>query len=324
MRAHEPDHDGYLDRDGVKLWYEVHGDGPTTVMLFPGWALPLQSWKAQIPYLSRHFCVIAFDPRGTGRSGRPLGPEAYALAEHVADAVAIMDEVQASSVVTLSKSRGGQTALTLAADHPNRIAGVITAAPMIPLSPWPVYDLLWSAFEEPSVSKRQRAAVRSSLSSAGLFARSRDLRHFIRRINVPEAANRFSRQSIIEDFDGFARWFQARSIATDPHSTKQFDDLLNWMTETGPQSVADSFIADCIRDPAAARALCARVSCPVLVIHGDRDLAVPFEWGKRLAELTGGQLMPVPGAGHLPGVRYPVIVNLAVREFIDSLSGATP
>ena len=40
----------------------------------------------------------------------------------------------------------------------------------------------------------------------------------------------------------------------------------------------------------------------------------------QLAELTGGKLMVVPGAGHLPGGRYPVIINLAIREFVDSLA----
>ena len=322
MRAHDPDHEGYVERDGVKLWYEVHGDAAPTIMLFPGWALPGRSWKAQIPYLFRHFRVVAFDPRGTGRSDRPHGPEAYALAEHVADSVAIMDAVGASSVVALSKSRGCQTALKLAADHPERVDAMIAAAPMIPLSPSPPYDLLWSAFEEPRASKRKRAAVRSALNSVGLFTQSRDLRHFIRRVNVLEAAARFSRQGIVDDFSGFARWFVTTAIATDPHSTKQTDDLIGWLTETGPQAVTDSFIAECFRNSDAARAVCARVTCPVLVIHGDRDLAVPFEWGKRFAAVTGGEFMAVPGAGHLPGGRYPVIINLAIREFVDSLIAA--
>ena len=323
MRAHDPDDEGYVERDGVKLWYEVHGDAATTIMLFPGWALPGRSWKAQVPYLSRHFRVVAYDPRGTGRSSRPSGPDAYSLAQHVADALAIMDAVGAGSVVALSKSRGCQTALTLAADHPERVEAMIAAAPMIPLSPWPPYDLLWAEFDEPRVSKRNRAVVRSSLASVGVFARSRDLRQMLRKVNLLEASGKFCRQGILEDFDGFAEWFVTRAVATDPHSTKQTDDLIGWLTETGPQAVADSFAADCVRDSVPARALAERVSCPVLVIHGDRDLAVPFEWGKRFAEITGGRFMAVPGAGHLPGGRYPVIINLAIREFVDSLIGAT-
>jgi len=126
---------------------------------------------------------------------------------------------------------------------------------------------------------------------------------------------------MLNDFGGFAQWFVTQLVATDPHSTKQTDDLIAWLTTTGPQAAADSFIADCLRDPVAARSLCERVSCPVLVIHGDRDRTIPFEWGTRLAELTDGRLFVLPGAGHLPGGRYPVVVNLAIREFVDSLNG---
>ena len=321
MRARNPDREGYIERDGVRVWYEVHGDAEATIMLFPGWALPLRAWKGQIAYLSRHFRVIGFDPRGTGRSDRPVGASAYALAEHVGDALAVMDAVDARSVVALAKSRGAQTALTLAADHPERVDALAFGAPMIPLTPWLPLDSIWSVFEEPSVRRRQRATLRASLGGARQLITMRDLRRFAVRINSLEAADRFSRQSMLDDFDGFAQWFVTQVVATDPHSTKQTDDLIGWLTATGSQAAADSFIADCLRDPAEAHVLCERVSCPVLVIHGDRDLTVPFEWGRRFAEVTGGRLFTVPGAGHLPGSRYPVVVNLAIREFVDSLPG---
>jgi len=319
MRAREPDHEGYVERDGVKVWYEVHGDGPTTVLLIPGWALPLRSWKAQIPYLSRHYRVIAYDPRGTGRSDRPVGPGPYALAEHVADAIAILDDAGARSAVVVGKSRGGLTAMALAADHPDRVDAVVAAAPMMPLSPWPPIDLTWPLFDEPSARKRQLKTALASLAGVRLLARSRDFRLFASRINLLTGADQFSRKSLLDDFDAWAQWFTTTVVATDPHSTKQTDDLIGWLTATGPQAAADAYMGDCVRTPADARALCARVTCPVLVIHGDQDLIVPFGWGVQLAELTGGKLFVVPGAGHLPGGRYPVIVNLAIREFVDSL-----
>ena len=323
MRAREPDTEGYVERDGIRVWYEVHGNAQTTLIFIPGWALPGRSFKAQVPYLARHFRVIVYDPRGTGRSDRPVGPAAYGIAEHVGDALAIMDAVGAHSAVVVGKSWGGQTALTLAADHPERVDAVVAAAAMIPLSPWLPLTTTWASFDEPDARKRQRAAVRASLANVGQIAKSRDFRAFVRRINVLEASDRFSRQAMLDDFEGFARWFMPRLISTDPHATKQTDDLIGWLTATGPQATADAFMGDCVRTAPEARALCRRVTCPVLVIHGDRDLAIPFDWGKRLAELTGGRFMAMPGAGHLPGGRYPVVVNLAIREFVDSLAGAS-
>jgi pimeloyl-ACP methyl ester carboxylesterase len=88
MRARDPDREGYVDRDGVKLHYEVYGAGQPTVFLLPTWSIiHSRHWKMQIPYLARHCRVLTFDPRGNGRSDRPTEPEAYAGREFAADAL---------------------------------------------------------------------------------------------------------------------------------------------------------------------------------------------------------------------------------------------
>ena len=56
--------------------------------------------------------------------------------------------------------------------------------------------------------------------------------------------------------------------------------------------------------------------CPVLVIHGDRDLIRPHAQGAALAELTGGTLVTLEGSGHGPQARDPVQVNRLMRDFI--------
>ena len=78
MRAREPDAEGYVDRDGVKLHYEVFGDGEPTLLLMPTWTIVhARFWKAQVPYLARHFRVVTYDGPGNGRSDRPLDPAPY-------------------------------------------------------------------------------------------------------------------------------------------------------------------------------------------------------------------------------------------------------
>ena len=54
----------------------------------------------------------------------------------------------------------------------------------------------------------------------------------------------------------------------------------------------------------------------MLVIHGDRDLVRPLAQGEALAEATGGALVTIEGAGHIPTARDPVKVNLLLREFV--------
>jgi predicted glycosyltransferase len=71
-----------------------------------------------------------------------------------------------------------------------------------------------------------------------------------------------------------------------------------------------------------AEALVGGVRCPVLVIHGDNDRITPLERGRRIAELTGGELVVLEGSGHAPIARDPVKVNVLMEDFAARVLGA--
>jgi pimeloyl-ACP methyl ester carboxylesterase len=136
-RARHPDVTGYAERDGVRSFYEVYeNEGKATILLMPAWAIVhARHWKAQIPYLARHFRVVAFDPRGNGRSDRPRGFEAYSSAEYVADAVAVLDATGTEQAVVVGLSAGARWGTLLAAEHPERVLGLAAIGPAVPLAP---------------------------------------------------------------------------------------------------------------------------------------------------------------------------------------------
>src|ERR671915_637123 len=91
-RALYPDVTGFIERDGVKVFYEAYGEGEQTILLLPTWSIiHSRFWKMQIPHLARHARVVTFDGRGNGHSDRPLGPDGFAESEFVADALGVMD-----------------------------------------------------------------------------------------------------------------------------------------------------------------------------------------------------------------------------------------
>lgn len=67
-----------------------------------------------------------------------------------------------------------------------------------------------------------------------------------------------------------------------------------------------------------------RSTVPTLMIHGSDDAISPLSRAESLATLTGGELVVLDGAGHIPFARDPVRVNLLVREFVERIAGAPP
>src|SRR4051794_41951393 len=72
-RAREPDEAGFATAaDGLRLYWELHGGGSTTVVLLPPNPISHSGlWKAQVHYLARHHRVLLYDGRGNGRSDAP-------------------------------------------------------------------------------------------------------------------------------------------------------------------------------------------------------------------------------------------------------------
>ena len=135
MRALPPDLEGFVESDGVRLHYEVTGGGGPTILLLPTWTIVHKRlWKAQVPFLSRHFRVVTYDGPGNGGSDRPLDPAAYAQDAQVRHALAVLDATGTGRTVVVSLSQASTWALQLAAEHPDRVLGAVYICPALPIT----------------------------------------------------------------------------------------------------------------------------------------------------------------------------------------------
>ena len=133
--AREPDEDGFVERDGVKVHFEVYGEGGPTILLLPTWTIiHKRFWKLQVPYLSRHHRVVTYDGPGNGRSDRPLDPAAYDPDRQVAHARDVLDATGTDRAVVVGLSLGALWALQLAAEHGDRVLGTVTIGASVPLT----------------------------------------------------------------------------------------------------------------------------------------------------------------------------------------------
>src|SRR5688572_24447927 len=106
MQARTADAEGFAEHLGVKIHYEVHGERGPTILLLPTWTvIHKRFWKAQVPYLARHFRVVVYDGPGNGRSDRPTTPGAYDQQAQVAYALAVLDATRTDRAVVVGLSR---------------------------------------------------------------------------------------------------------------------------------------------------------------------------------------------------------------------------
>ncbi|USX54884.1 alpha/beta fold hydrolase [Lentzea sp. HUAS12] len=274
----EADRSGFAERAGVRLAFRVYDNpGMPTVLLMPTWSIvPSRFWKAQVPFLSRHFRVVTFDGRGSGESDRPVGGESYVDSECAEDAIAVLDATNTERAVLVALSRGDAWSVLAAAQHPGRVSGIVAIGP-------------------------------ASGSLLGVQEQE--------RLSWESGDGPYSRQHWLNGgYDDFTEWFFARMFA-EPHSTKQIEDAVRWAHEIEPATLVDTTAGRLAS--ASVEDACREVRCPVLVIHGTADLIRPHAIGERLAELTGGSLVLVDGAGHGVHARDPVRINLLIKDFVD-------
>ena len=113
-----------LDRDGVKLYYEVHGRGPALILTH-GYSATSQMWAGQIATLEPHFTVVTWDMRGHGQSDYPDDLAQYSEAATVADMAALLDAVGAKTAVVGGLSLGGYMSLAFHRAHPDRTRALL-------------------------------------------------------------------------------------------------------------------------------------------------------------------------------------------------------
>jgi pimeloyl-ACP methyl ester carboxylesterase len=118
-----------LDRNGVRIHYEVHGpeNGGTgsTILLSHGYSSTSRMWDGQVAALKDRYRVVVWDMRGHGESDYPTDQSLYSEALTVGDMLALLDAVGARKAIVAGLSLGGYMSLAFNATHPERVAALM-------------------------------------------------------------------------------------------------------------------------------------------------------------------------------------------------------
>jgi pimeloyl-ACP methyl ester carboxylesterase len=295
-RARQPDSAGFATaRDGLRLYYEVFGEGPKTILFLP--ANPISHsrlWKAQVPYLSRHFRVVAYDGRGNGLSDYPDPAGKWLGRTPADDCISVMDATDTKAAVLVGECIDGvYPSVQIAASHPERVLGIVAIGTGVPL-----------LGDRPA-------------------ARTPAIEVFDQVLDSYEGWFKFNANYMRQDFRGFLEFFFGEMFP-EPHSTKQIEDAVAYGLDGGVEMLLMDDAEPVATTREEVEALCRQVRCPVLMIHGDRDNCQGGERADAFAELTGARYVKLEGSGHIPGARRPVLVNELIADFAGLKSSPGP
>jgi pimeloyl-ACP methyl ester carboxylesterase len=112
----------YVELDGVRTWYDEHGEGDPLVLLHPGGA-DARAWAPNLEALAARFHVFTPERRGHGRTPDVDGPITYELMAK--DTTAFLRQVVGGPAHLVGCSAGATVALFVALRGPDLARRVV-------------------------------------------------------------------------------------------------------------------------------------------------------------------------------------------------------
>lgn len=248
-------------RDGVRIAWSQHGDGPPLVRVGT-WLTHLQHdwesvvWRHWLTELGDRFTFVRYDDRGCGLSDRDvpgLGLDAW-----VADLEAVVEASGSSRVVLFGISQGAAIAVAYAARHPNRVSALVCLGGYA----------RGHAVGERSREQREEDEALNTLVRIGWGRADATFRRIFTGSLIPDGT------------EAQMRWFDELQRQSTSGATAE-----RLMRARSRIDVSD---------------LAGRVVAPTLILHARDDAMVEFGRGRELAALIpGAQFVPLDGRNHL-------------------------
>jgi pimeloyl-ACP methyl ester carboxylesterase len=109
--------------NGIDIWYEFEGDGPTLVLTH-GFAGPTEGWPPVLDEIRPRFRLLHYDVRAHGRTTVP-DPATVTVPQFAADLLGLMDHLGIDCPHLGGVSMGGMVSAQFAGDYPDRLRSLL-------------------------------------------------------------------------------------------------------------------------------------------------------------------------------------------------------
>jgi pimeloyl-ACP methyl ester carboxylesterase len=130
----KPAGSGYAPVNGIKVYYEVYGEGKPLVLLHGAFYTIEMNWGQLIPELSKTRKVIAIELQGHGHT--PFSDRKLDIATLASDVDGVMNYLKVDSADVAGFSMGGSVAYQLTVQHPKRVRKLVIISSTYKTSGW--------------------------------------------------------------------------------------------------------------------------------------------------------------------------------------------
>lgn len=264
---------------GETLAYREAGSGPVAVLVHGNMSSSVH-WQTTMQALEKDFHVYAPDLRGFGDS--TYNQTFNSLHELALDIEEFVDAMGIDKFALAGWSTGGGIVLEIAADLPGRVTKAVlldsvppTGYPMFKKDEngQPILTQLLTTKEEIASDPIQVLPALNAYASGDRATMRAIWDAVIYNLNQPPA----------EDYEEYlTAIMKQRNLVDIDYSLLTFN-----MTDAPTGSAPGS-------------GHLAKIHCPVVILHGEKDLVVPLAWGQQTADLLGDKatMITFPSAGH--------------------------
>ncbi len=262
-----------VHRDGTDLIGERWPGGATVAVLLHEGVADRRSWPEVASRLTPDVTAVAYDRRGFGET--PVSKEPFT---HLADLLAVLDQVTDSRVWLVGASAGGGLALDAALAAPDRVAGLVLISPAVSGAPEPGLD---------AGTQRFASLIDQAIAAADLDEANR-LETWVWLDGPVQPEGRVGGS--------------ARALALDMNAIV--------LRNGAPEGAGDSGLD--------AWSRLAGIGVPVTVACGDLDVPYLVARSRELADrLPRGRHHVLTGMAHQPYLEAPVLVAQLILRAID-------
>jgi len=130
----KPADSGYVPVNGIKVYYEVYGEGKPLILLHGAFMTIEMNWGQLIPELSKTRKVIAIEMQGHGHT--PFSDRKIDPATMASDVEGVMDHLKVDSADVVGYSMGGTVAYQLTIQSPKRVRKLVIISSTYKSSGW--------------------------------------------------------------------------------------------------------------------------------------------------------------------------------------------